>query len=169
MNAGDVQTLFVHMEWADAAAWKVVLAIPATREDAKTKELLQHLHTVQWVYLQVWRGEPLQVPDFTGFPDAAWLSRWATSYYPALRAFSHTLDDAALSRQLDFPWADEVVKRLGTAGPATLAESIWQVVLHTTYHRAQVATRLREFGVEPPLTDFIAWAWRNRPQPEWPA
>jgi uncharacterized damage-inducible protein DinB len=42
-----------------------------------------------------------------------------------------------------------------------------ELVLHTSYRRGQVATRLRERGAEPPLTDFIAWIWMGRPVPDW--
>ena len=35
------------------------------------------------------------------------------------------------------------------------------------YHRGQNATRLRELGGEPPLTDFVAWLWKGRPDGKW--
>jgi uncharacterized damage-inducible protein DinB len=53
------------------------------------------------------------------------------------------------------------------AGGATTGECLLQLALHTAYHRGQVATRLRERGSEPPLTDFIAWIWMHRPAPDW--
>ncbi len=36
-----------------------------------------------------------------------------------------------------------------------------------TGDRGQNATRLRELGGEPPLTDYIAWLWKGRPAPDW--
>jgi len=42
----------------------------------------------------------------------------------------------------------------------------WAYLQHTTCHRGQVATRLRERGAEPPLTEFIAWIWMRRPAPD---
>ena len=51
--------------------------------------------------------------------------------------------------------------------PATVEESVIQIVLHTAHHRAQLCTRLREPGVEPPLVDFIAWVWQGKPGPVW--
>ena len=36
---------------------------------------------------------------------------------------------------------------------------------HSTYHRGQVNARLREIGAEPPLVDYIAWLWFDRPAP----
>jgi len=53
--------------------------------------------------------------------------------------------------------------------PATHAESVVQVAMHTTYHRGQVATQIRALGGEPPLTDFVVWIWLGKPEPEWPS
>jgi uncharacterized damage-inducible protein DinB len=39
--------------------------------------------------------------------------------------------------------------------------------MHSSYHRGQVAQRLRELGEEPPLSDFIAWIWMDRPGADW--
>ena len=77
------------------------------------------------------------------------------------------LDPETLQRQVHFPWSQQLVERWGVAQPATLTETILQVALHSTYHRGQVNTRLRELGAEPPLTDFIAWIWMGRPAAEW--
>lgn len=52
--------------------------------------------------------------------------------------------------------------------PATVEESVIQIVLHTAHQRAQLCTRLRELGAEPPLVDFIAWVWQGKPDPVWP-
>ena len=47
--------------------------------------------------------------------------------------------------------------------------TVLQVISHSTHHRAQANTRLRMVGAEPPMVDYIAWLWRGRPKPEWPA
>jgi uncharacterized damage-inducible protein DinB len=38
------------------------------------------------------------------------------------------------------------------------------VVNHSTYHRGQVASKLKRFGVEPPRIDFTLWAMEQMPQ-----
>jgi uncharacterized damage-inducible protein DinB len=167
LATGDLESLLRHMEWADALTWKTVLTLPDAQQDSRLREQLYHLHTVQWVYLQFWRGEPLHVPELTSLPDLAALASWAQPYYPHLRAFAQSVAPGLLSQVVALPWAAEVAKRLGSAGPATLGETVLQVVLHTTHHRAQIATRVRELGGDPPLTDFIAWVWKERPAPEW--
>ena len=35
------------------------------------------------------------------------------------------------------------------------------VANHATYHRGQVASKLKRFGVEPPLTDLVFWAFEQ--------
>jgi len=44
---------------------------------------------------------------------------------------------------------------------------VLQVAMHSSHHRGQVARRLRELGVESPLTDYIAWIWMSRPVADW--
>jgi hypothetical protein len=41
-----------------------------------------------------------------------------------------------------------------------------QVVMHSQSHRGQCASRSREPGGKPPMTDFIIWL-RTRPAPVW--
>ena len=38
------------------------------------------------------------------------------------------------------------------------------IVNHSTYHRGQVASKLKRFGVEPPNTDFFWWMIEQVPQ-----
>ena len=38
------------------------------------------------------------------------------------------------------------------------------IVNHTTYHRGQVASKLKRFGVQQPETDFVYWVFEQVPQ-----
>ncbi len=40
------------------------------------------------------------------------------------------------------------------------------VVNHTTYHRGQVASKLKRFGVQQAETDFVYWVLEQVPQPK---
>lgn len=78
------------------------------------------------------------------------------------------LSAEALTKTIEIPWTKYFEDRIdGPAGPVTLGESIYQVVSHSMYHRGQANRRLRELGAEPPLVDYIAWLWFDRPEPDW--
>jgi len=164
-----LRELTQHMEWADAAVWRSVLARSGAGNDARLRELLTHLHLVQRLFLMVWRNEPLlPIRSFGDFKEIGELRDRATAYYPELREFLRTLDGDALTRPILMPFVPEQEKRLGTTFEIpTLAETIFQATSHSTYHRGQVNARLREVGGEPPLVDYIAWVWFGRPQPDW--
>jgi uncharacterized damage-inducible protein DinB len=161
MDVSEYRNLLSHMEWADSLIWKAVLRADPLRRDQPTRERLYHSHSTQWVYLQVWRREQIRIPELATFPDLEALSSWARAYYRDLATYADALQGAALHRTIEFPWATQLMERFGTVAPATLAETILQVVLHTTHHRAQVASTLRGVGHAPPMSDFIAccgWA-----------
>lgn len=155
------------MEWADAQIWRAALALPEAMSDADLRGRLYHAHVVQWAYLQIWRGEPLDYREESSFADLAAIEAWVRDYYRALAEYLDAVDVEAWEREIEFPWAEQLVERFGSARTATFAETVDQVVSHTTYHRGQINTRLRELDGEPPLTDFIAWIWMGRPAAEW--
>ena len=167
MDQGDLLQLVNHMEWADAIVWAALLEQHAAHSDMQIRQCVHHTHQVQWAYLQLWRGEDLVLPDLESLDDLQAIYEWCRRYYVELADFLETLDPTALERQIDFPWAEELVKQWGHARPVTLLQSILQITSHSAYHRGQANRRLRELGAEPPLTDFVVWIWMGKPIPEW--
>lgn len=43
----------------------------------------------------------------------------------------------------------------------TIRHIIAHVINHSTYHRAQMAVRMRELNIDPPITDYIAYCRQN--------
>jgi uncharacterized damage-inducible protein DinB len=163
-----LRDLLWHMEWADARVWA---AVPAVRDD-RLHQLLVHVHTVQRAFLTIWtRGDVNAV--FTAaqqLSNPADAASWARSYYPEAHAFLDSVTADHFNDLIQMPWAAEITGVLGRPPhPTTLAETVFQVTSHSTYHRGQVNVRLRELGVEPPLVDYIAWLWSGRPAAEWRA
>jgi uncharacterized damage-inducible protein DinB len=167
MHAGEYRDLMLHMEWADARIWTAVMGVPSLRQDGPTRERLHHLHCTHQAYLQIMQGLPLEIPELGSFADLVSVGRWARQSYRELRAYCDMLDDARLRQPVEFPWAAQAAERLGSAGPATVGESILQLALHTAHHRGQVVASVRESGGDPPLVDYIAWVWMRRPAPRW--
>jgi uncharacterized damage-inducible protein DinB len=167
MDRKELRDLLTHMEWADGQTWRVVRTLPAAQSDERLKWLLHHSHLVQSIYLQAWRGDPFQLTELKAYSDLAAIESWARLFYPNASAFAETMDESRFSEPVDFPWSAMIVEKFGKALPATLSESVWQVLSHSTYHRGQIATRIRELGGEPPLVDFLYWVWAGKPAPEW--
>lgn len=167
MLLSHLRDLIEHMEWADSVVWRSVRALEKAESDANIRERLHHVHLVQWTYLQMWMGESIDSREASSFADLEAIHAWVREYHRWAAGWADGLDAADLEREVEFPWAERLVERFGSARPATLAETIVQVVYHTTYHRGQINTRLRELGGEPPLTDFVGWIWMGRPDPVW--
>jgi uncharacterized damage-inducible protein DinB len=162
--------LLHHMEWADASIWRALLAHPPAVNDTRLRDLLLHLHGVQRAFLSVWTGQLLDAHPASATMELT--SAYATvhSYYGDLRRALGAFDNATLERPVVMPGLEPYEEQMGRRFDApTLAETVLQVVSHSTYHRGQVNARLRELGGEPPLVDYIAWIWFGRPAPSWDA
>ena len=167
MDAHELRDLLTHMEWADAHTWRSIRQTRGANEDERLRYLLHHIHLVQSVYLQAWRGDAFAITELSSYPDLAAVETWARAFYPAAATLAQAIDESKLKRPVDFPWSAMIADRYGKIEPATMSESAWQVLSHTTYHRGQVATRIRELGGEPPLVDFLVWVWSGRRAPVW--
>lgn len=166
-DIGTLRELFSHMQWADALVWSAALSNSVAADDLALRGKLFHIHMVQRAFLSVWQARPLISPP-SDSPDLLTTLKDARGYYSELEAFLSALGEDELERPVALPWATGFARRMGRA-PATpsLAETLLQVAMHSTYHRGQANTRLRELGIEPPLTDYIAWVWFSRPDPHW--
>ncbi len=169
-NLETLRELFAHMEWADAKIWTAVLACPAAGMDANLKERLHHIHMVQRGFLMVWQGVTAFEPsEGANFPDLQALLAWAREGYGKFNEYVSDLGRLDFERPIVMPWIEMFEERMGRRADApTFHETMLQVAMHSAYHRGQVATKLREIGGEPPLTDFIVWIWLGKPQPDWP-
>jgi len=165
MDLGECRALLGHAEWADALVWKAVAA--SGQEDDELRAALHHLHMVQWAYLHIWRAQAVKPREVGTFPTLLAIRGWAREYYRELPAYLAGVAEEGVKAPVRFPWADRLVQRFGQARSATWAESVLQVAMHSAHHRGQVARRLRELGSEPPLADFIAWIWTDRPEADW--
>lgn len=163
-----LRDLYEHMEWAEAAVWAVALESDAAVHDRELIERLHHIHSTQRVFLDVWNGQPVGKYYNLQFGSLRELYAWMQPFYDLVRQLLADLNEARLPEPLPVPWARLFNEQLGREAAVTsLGETLFQVTSHSTYHRAQVNTRLRTLGVEPPLVDYIAWLWRDRPAPNW--
>jgi uncharacterized damage-inducible protein DinB len=157
-----LKDLYRHQEWADAEHWKAFEALPASFDDPALSKRLRHIHLVQKIYLIICNLEKANVGEVVGQFEhftTEELKRNVRIYHNDIAALLDRQSLSSLNEPLTIPWMK---------GPTfTMAEAYTQAALHSHYHRGQNATRLRELGGEPPMTDFIAWLWKGRPIPPW--
>jgi len=90
-----------------------------------------------------------------------YLQRYSREYHDAIRTFLSRVSDARLEEPVTIQWFKDPPLTI------TVTEALTQCAMHSHYHRGQNATRLRELGGVPPMTDLIVWYWKGRPQPSW--
>ena len=158
-----IRDLYGHQIWADAEHFRAIGAHPAGRDDNAIRDRLHHIAIVQRAFL--WAvGDRQEAFTFTkpdDFPSFDALKRYACEHHDRLTPVITSLSDTRLAESIAIPWFNDPPLSL------TIAEALTQGALHSHYHRGQNATRLREIGGEPPMTDYIYWLWKGRPQADW--
>lgn len=162
----DFGSLFAYNRWADHRVLDACRALSAEQYAGEPapgwssiRSSIVHIAVVTEGWLRALAGE--SVPSFPTENELA------------------TVDDAA--RHLGR--ADQILGDLlptltpeRLAAPQTLSGGgrtvilppwvvLRHVVNHATYHRGQVASKLRRLGFEPPATDLVFWAFEQLPPP----
>jgi uncharacterized damage-inducible protein DinB len=156
-----VVELYGHQEWADAEHWRAFEAHPPALEDKAIRDRLMHVHLVQHAFLWITgpRTEQFVAKKLEDFPGMADLKIYAREANVELAALVKASAPEWLEEMIDVPWfpALKISRR----------QALTQAAMHSHYHRGQNATRLRELGGVPPLTDFIVWLQKGQPPAQW--
>lgn len=155
--------LLKHMLWADGEVWNKILELPDAQNDKRIKDLLYHLHQVQYAFYFLWNELPIEIPKPEEFPDLKSIAKWGFEYQQKLNQF--LLSENAIDKEkiVQIPWSVFFERKTKQkVVPATLEETMLQVASHSTYHRGQINTRFRELGGEPASVDFIVWVWMGK-------
>jgi len=161
--SGLLDDLIGHQAWADAALFDAIGRHAPARIDRVIRERLHHLHIVQRSFM--WSlGDRATAFEFSApedFPEFQDLERFARGSHAMVDAFMDTLTPERLAAPVQIPWFKDP--------PLTIRvdEAVTQCAMHSQWHRAQNATRLRELGGVPPTLDLIVWYWKGRPAPDW--
>jgi len=127
------------------------LAILETNAPHSALHLMGHLLAAADIWLR--RIQGLSLEGVQVFPHAT-LEQCRDMYEKTTHALLHFCDDLS-DEQLNTVITYKNVA--GTEFTTSLADILTHIFNHATYHRAQIATRLREGGFTPAITDFIAF------------
>jgi uncharacterized damage-inducible protein DinB len=161
----DILALFAYDRWANTKVLDACRKLTAEQYFAEpvpgwssVRSTVYHIALVTEFHLRALAGDP-----DGNFPTEADLA---------------TVDDAARLLERAYRRFEELrptltPERLNTVltmrgGGYTITHPLWarlrHIVLHSTYHRGQVASKLKRFGIEQPNTDFLFWVIEQIPQ-----
>ncbi|MGQ0813509.1 MAG: DinB family protein [Gemmatimonadota bacterium] len=159
MNKRDIEVLFAYNRWANDQL--LMAAAPLSRDDfasnagasyGSIQGTFVHVLWVEWLWLQRWRGEsPKQFWAADDFPDLAAISARWTDVERQQTAFIELLAGEQLTRRVTY------LNLQGERWEYPLAHMMQHVVNHSSYHRGQIVTLLRQLGKTPPATDFLVF------------
>ena len=154
--------LYRHQAWADARHLSAIATHPVACNDEAIRTRLLHIFTVQQFFLWMAGDRAAMFVPPAAAADLAGFIPLVRHYHEQAVPFVEQLTESRLADAVENPFAPPGAPQL------TLAQALTQCAMYSHYHRGQNATRLRELGGEPPLTDLIAWYWSGREQPQWP-
>jgi uncharacterized damage-inducible protein DinB len=148
MDAEFLKDLARHQAWADAQHWKTLHANAPLLVDADIRKRLNHMTMACEMLAALARGE---LADVAGMKDRESMEELEAAMMKANEGLAATLGSADLDKMIKLP--------RGPKGPfeAPAGVLLLQALTHSQHHRGQNASRMRELGVTPPMTDFVIW------------
>ncbi len=159
MNAADVRTLLAYNRWANERILESVRTLdPAelTRDLQTSFEsilgTLGHLVVVEWIWLRRWlRESPKRPPNVPQYATLAELEQELREVQAEQQRFANEVTDEQLQQRIAYQnYRDETWEY-------ALGHMIQHLVNHSTYHRGQLVTLLRQLGHAPQATDFVEY------------
>jgi uncharacterized damage-inducible protein DinB len=160
----DVVALFAYDRWANAKVLDACRKLSAEQYAGEpvpgwssVRSTVCHIASVTDLHLRTLAGDPDDLTpteaDLATVDDAARLLERAYRRFEDLRP---TLTPERLNSTLTLRGHDDRI------GDFVFALPRWamlrHIVNHSTYHRGQVASKLKRFGIEQQITDFFFWA-----------
>lgn len=163
MRVAEARRLFAYTEWANARLFAAAAGLseeaflaPVASSFGSVRDTLAHILSGEWIWLWRFKGEtPTAAPAWVKRAGRAELREILAGVEAERRAFLDGLTEEALATPLTYRLLS------GTEYRNTLADLVRHVVNHSTYHRGQAVTQLRQLGVTPPATDLIAFLWES--------
>lgn len=157
MNTKDILTLYAYNRWANG---RTLGSVRPLDHDEFTRDLrtslgsvkgtLVHTMWAEWVWLRRWNGEsPKRIFDESEFADLAAVAAYWQGLEDERQGFIANLTDARLEESITYQ------NMKGVRWTYTLGHMLQHVVNHSTYHRGQIVTLLRQLGHVPAKTDFL--------------
>ena len=156
MDIETIRDLYAYNRWANARSLEGASAVSSadfTKEIggsfASLRGTLAHMYGAEWIWLERWRGNsPRSLPFPLDFPDVETIrTRWLDVEREQTE-FLDAIDPERLGEVISY------VNLKGDTFAYPLRRMLQHVVNHSTYHRGQITTLLRQLGATPLSTDL---------------
>jgi uncharacterized damage-inducible protein DinB len=137
---------FSYDAWANREVLTVIRA--AGGQDARSLSLISHIFAAERVWLERLKQQPQTVPVWPTFDldrcdqEAAELSKLWHEHLDLITA-------GDVSQSISYK------NSKGENWTSTIVDVLTHVVMHSAYHRGQIASHMREAGQTPAYTDYI--------------
>jgi len=154
MDVQQLKDLALYQVWADGEHWKALHANAALLDDSEIRKRLNHMVMAYEMLQTLARGGSA---DPTGMKERDSAEELEAAMGQAHERMAETLASADLEKMIALP--------RGPKGPfeAPAGILLLQALMHSHHHRSQNASRMRQLGVTPPMTDFVLWYALGRP------
>lgn len=159
MDLESIQALYDYNKWANGQVLDAVSRLNAEQfsrdlENSfrSVRETLVHTLSAEWIWLERWKGiSPKSMLAAAEFTDVEAIRKRWDKVESERAEFIHSLTPERLQTELSY---------VNTRGQ-TFAYPLWQmlahVVNHSTYHRGQITTLVRQVGGKPVPTDLLEY------------
>ncbi|MGA9527040.1 MAG: DinB family protein [Terriglobales bacterium] len=146
MNTGDFLRMFTYDHWANRECLRAMQAGGSTSASAIGR--LAHILSAEKLWLERLRNKKQTLPVWpssTLHECAALADEMAEEW----RDYLTTLAPEALNRVAEYR------NSKGELWSSRVEDVLMHVLMHSTYHRGQIALEIHAAGMQPALTDFI--------------
>ena len=147
-----IAKLGVFNVWANETLLRRLDSSVATGKTAPQPALRIFSHVINaqaiWIARLSGTASPLKVWQEHDLPG---LHHWHGQTSDRLRLLCEQTDEAELARHIQY------TNSQGDAFDSQVSDILTHAVMHASYHRGQVATKMREGGLEPVNSDFITY------------
>lgn len=157
MTPEEIRSLYAYDRWATSRSLDAASRLspeqftrPLGSSFSSVRDTLVHLVGAEWCWLERWRGASPKTGWIAGdFPDLAGIKRRWEDTLKELEEFLEHVTEEKLKKEVAY------LNLQGEPNRHPLWQQMVHRVNHSTYHRGQLTTLLRQLGASPVATDFL--------------
>ena len=159
MNTNDIKHIYAYNRWANESVLDAVSKLTAEQftkdlqsSHRSVRDTLAHILAAEWIWLERWKGvSPKALFDPADFPTLESVRTRLNEVETECAAFIEGLTDESLTQAVTY------TNTKGEKWTYSLGQMLQHVANHSSYHRGQVTTMLRQLGASTREVDLLVY------------